>query len=50
MFCSRMFEGLTEETKDFIITKVENNLKDVFFHNGGWFADYKRIRVIGIKE
>jgi hypothetical protein len=50
MFCSRMFEGLTEETKDFIITKVENNLKDVLFYNGGWFADYKRIRVIGIKE
>ncbi|AIE59133.1 class I SAM-dependent methyltransferase [Bacillus methanolicus] len=50
MFGNSMFEGLTEETKDFIITKVENNLKGVLFQNGGWFADYKRIRVIGIKE
>jgi hypothetical protein len=50
MFGRSMFEGLAEETKDLIITKVENNLKEVLFHNGGWFADYKRIRVIGIKE
>jgi len=50
MFGSGMFEGLTEETKDLIITKVENNLKGVLFYNGGWIADYKRIRVIGIKE
>jgi trans-aconitate methyltransferase len=50
MFGSSMFRGLTGETKDFIITKVENNLKEVLFRNGGWSADYKRIRVIGIKE
>jgi ubiquinone/menaquinone biosynthesis C-methylase UbiE len=50
MFASGMFEGVTEETKNFIIAKVEDNLKDVLFYNDSWFADYKRIRIIGIKE
>jgi ubiquinone/menaquinone biosynthesis C-methylase UbiE len=50
MFGRSIFEGLTEETKNLIITQVENNLKGILFHNGAWFADYKRIRVIGIKE
>lgn len=50
MFGGSIFEGLTVETKDIIMTKVENNLKSVLYYNGRWFADYKRIRVIGIKE
>jgi trans-aconitate methyltransferase len=50
MFASSLFEGLPEKTKDFIMTKVENALKEELFHNGEWLADYKRIRVIGIKK
>lgn len=50
MFSSHMFEGIDEDKKDFIITKVENNLKEILYINGIWIADYKRIRIIGIKE
>ena len=50
MFGSDMFEGIVEDRKDYIITKVENNLKEILCKDGNWFADYKRIRVIGIKE
>lgn len=50
MFSSHMFEGIDEDKKDFIITKVENNLKEILYKNGIWIADYKRIRIIGIKE
>jgi len=37
MFASHMFEGINEDKK---------HLRK----NGIWIADYKRIRVIGIKE
>lgn len=50
MFGSHMFEGINEDQKDDIITKVENNLKPILCKDGNWIADYKRIRVIGIKE
>ncbi|WP_233522644.1 class I SAM-dependent methyltransferase [Peribacillus glennii] len=50
MFASSMFENVSGEIKELILTNVEENLKDVLFQDGGWIADYKRIRVMGIKE
>ena len=50
MFAVSMFEGVTTEVKELIITRVEKNLREVLFHNSEWVADYKRIRVMGIKE
>ncbi|MEH7481764.1 methyltransferase domain-containing protein [Neobacillus drentensis] len=49
MFATSMFEGVTSDTKELIITKVEKNLREVLFQNGEWIADYKRIRVLGTK-
>lgn len=50
MFCGTMFEDSTEEEIGSIITKVERNLKNVLYKDGRWIADYKRIRVIGVKN
>lgn len=50
MFAPTMFEGVTPETKERVITAAEENLREVLFQNGAWIADYKRIRVLGIKE
>jgi ubiquinone/menaquinone biosynthesis C-methylase UbiE len=50
MFGSTMFAGMTNEIKEQVITSAETNLKETLFHNGQWIADYKRIRVIGMKE
>ncbi|MGJ7910012.1 class I SAM-dependent methyltransferase [Neobacillus sp. LXY-1] len=49
MFASDFFEGVSEDVRDSIISSVENELKDTLYKNGHWYADYKRIRVIGIK-
>lgn len=49
MFALGMFEGVSEDTKELVLAKVENNLKPLLYKNGTWLADYKRIRVIGIK-
>lgn len=50
MFGSQMFESIDKDRKDYIITKVQNNLKEILYKDGNWIADYKRIRVIGVKQ
>ena len=50
MFGSTLFQGIAEDRKDYIIEQVENQLKEVLYTDGKWIADYKRIRVIGIKN
>ncbi len=50
MFAGSMLGGLSEETKDEILLNSEERLKNQLFQDGVWMADYKRIRVLGIKE
>jgi len=50
MFGSRIFAGLNKELIDSIVSRVETNLKNTLYKDGIWMADYKRIRVIGLKE
>lgn len=50
MFGKTMFEELDNETINLVVTNVENNLKEIMFENNNWVADYKRIRVVGIKK
>lgn len=50
MFGNHMLESVAEDRKDDIIKKVENSLKEILYKEDNWIADYKRIRVIGIKE
>ena len=49
MFASTLFENISIKQKDSIIAKVENRLKPILYKDDHWIADYKRIRVIGIK-
>lgn len=50
MFANSMIDGQGKEMKEQILLKVEQNLKESLWSNGKWIADYKRIRVIGLKE
>jgi ubiquinone/menaquinone biosynthesis C-methylase UbiE len=50
MFGDQLLNGIPIEIKDDIILKVEENVKDILYLNGKWMADYKRLRVIGLKE
>jgi trans-aconitate methyltransferase len=49
MFATSMFNFVSLETKEIILAAAEKNLREVLFHNGEWIADYKRIRIAGIK-
>lgn len=50
MFGKMMFEELDRETLNLVVTNVEDNLRETMFIEDTWIADYKRIRVIGVKE
>ncbi|MCM3762998.1 methyltransferase domain-containing protein [Alkalihalobacillus oceani] len=50
MFAASFFEGIAEEQKREIVKEVEQNLRPTLYQETGWVADYKRIRVSGIKR
>ncbi|BDH60981.1 SAM-dependent methyltransferase [Lysinibacillus sp. PLM2] len=50
MFGSQLLNRIDESKKKTIIKKVENRLKNKLYQGDTWIADYKRIRVMGIKE
>ena len=50
MFCDRFFTGVTEEEKTQVIRKVEKQLQPTLYHEGTWTADYRRIRIVAIKN
>lgn len=50
MFAKSMFDDQIEEKIEQIITKIEDRLRDKLYIENRWITDYKRIRIIGIKE
>lgn len=50
MFRGELLNGATDDEQDAVFEKVENATTDVLFHDGSWFADYRRLRVTAIKE
>lgn len=50
MFGELLFKGLTPAEKEAVIERAQEQLRPTLFKNGKWFADYKRIRVVAIKE
>ncbi|PAX53150.1 class I SAM-dependent methyltransferase [Brunnivagina elsteri] len=49
MFASRFLSQLSHEQQNLVIQKVEQRLKSSLYRDGVWNADYRRIRVVGIK-
>lgn len=50
MFAMSFFRGIDEKEREEIINKVEQQLKSKLFQDNQWIADYRRIRVIAVKE
>ncbi|AEG61507.1 class I SAM-dependent methyltransferase [Desulforamulus ruminis] len=50
MFGNNLLAVVPAEVRGDIIGKVEKKLYQRQFINGHWYADYKRIRVMGLKE
>ncbi|HSN08964.1 MAG TPA: methyltransferase domain-containing protein, partial [Hanamia sp.] len=50
MFAGPFLEGLDSRQEEMILNDVEQQLKPTNFHNGLWYADYKRLRIEAVKE
>ncbi len=50
MFAQNFFIGVAQNHIEEIKSEVQENVKEKCFFDGKWFADYKRIRVVAIKE
>ncbi|TDQ32213.1 methyltransferase domain-containing protein [Zeaxanthinibacter enoshimensis] len=50
MFTGPFFTGIPGDHKEEILNEVQQKCREQCWHNGKWYADYKRIRVIAIKE
>ncbi|MDY6902947.1 MAG: class I SAM-dependent methyltransferase [Cyanobacteriota bacterium] len=49
MFGGNLFQELSAEKINQVIQDVEKKLKPKLYHDGNWFADYRRIQVKAIK-
>jgi trans-aconitate methyltransferase len=50
MFGSSFFEGISEAEQTTIMEEVQEKLRPQLFRDGKWYADYKRLRVVAVKE
>ncbi|MBT31679.1 MAG: SAM-dependent methyltransferase [Thalassobius sp.] len=50
MFGKTFFEGVATEDIESIKEAVQQNVKSSCFVDGKWYADYKRLRIIAVKE
>lgn len=50
MFGDYLFVDITDTEKDDILDEVQDKLKETHFIDGVWNADYKRIRIVAVKD
>lgn len=50
MFGLPFFQDIQEEEIKFIEQRVQQKVRPILFREGKWYADYKRLRVIAIKD
>jgi len=47
MFGGAYFDDIPQPQREALITAIEARLKPVLFRDGGWWADYRRLRITG---
>ncbi|MBA2749309.1 MAG: methyltransferase domain-containing protein [Tatlockia sp.] len=50
MFRNSVLAAFSEDTQAKILANVEEQLRPTLYQNGTWFADYRRLRVVAIKD
>ena len=50
MFAEGMFRGLSEELKATALQQIEERLRKTNYRDGSWLADYRRLRIVAVKE
>jgi trans-aconitate methyltransferase len=50
MFAPVYFEGIEQQEKQQILNEITDLLEPDYMKNGQWYADYKRLRFVAVKE
>lgn len=50
MFGAQFLEGIPEDEQEQILKEITRKLKPYYNEGGQWYADYKRLRFVAIKE
>jgi hypothetical protein len=49
MFAGQALAALPEEWHEEFLAAVEAAGRPVLFRDGGWFADYRRLRIVAVR-
>lgn len=49
-FAGRLLAAVPSENYENLLQRIEAHLRPISFREGGWVVDYKRIRVVAVKE
>lgn len=50
MFGAQFLEGIPEDEQEQILKEITRKLKPYYNEGGQWYADYKRLRFVAVKE
>jgi len=50
MFGSNILQALDDSTRETFLRQVEDRLRPTLYHDGIWYVDYVRLRVVAIRE
>lgn len=50
MFRRQSLELVPDQLRSAVIRRVEEDLRDSLYQDGAWHADYRRLRIVGVKE
>lgn len=50
MFAQSFFIGIQGDQRSELIKEVQQQVAPQLFHDGKWYADYKRLRIVAVKE
>jgi trans-aconitate methyltransferase len=50
MFGSSFLKNIDEKIADKLLDEIQDSLRATNYRNGKWYADYKRLRIVAIKQ
>ncbi|MEG4089567.1 methyltransferase domain-containing protein [Microcoleus sp. Pol12B4] len=50
MFAGAFLSGLSDDVRSQVMNSVEERLRPMLYRDGNWIADYRRIRVVAVKN
>ncbi|HKD75746.1 MAG TPA: class I SAM-dependent methyltransferase [Ktedonobacterales bacterium] len=50
MFRGRALQDIPDDARERVLSIAEDRARDTLFHDGSWHADYRRLRIVAVKQ